>query len=125
MPPLAWNTYRKAIWGQIDNPLNNSSWELAIMRTDPKHLDSQHCKDTPSHCIPKSPKANCILNSKAKAAAFKVPDIIMHLQVMEQQRKTGKIKTDFSSVQKLKCQYNKCTSYLFPDDILCIKDYKF
>jgi glyceraldehyde-3-phosphate dehydrogenase/erythrose-4-phosphate dehydrogenase len=70
------------------------------MRTDPKHLDSQHCKDTLSPCIPKSPKANCILNSKAKAAAFKVPDIKMHLQVMEQQRKKGKIKTDFSSVLK-------------------------
>jgi hypothetical protein len=70
------------------------------MRTDPKHLDSQHCKDTLSSCIPKSPKANRILNSKAKAAAFNVPEIKMHLQVMEQQTKKGKIKTDFSSVLK-------------------------
>ncbi len=70
------------------------------MTTDPKHLDSRHCKDTLSPCIPKSPKANCILNSKAKAAAFKVTDIKMHLQVMEQQRKKGKIKTDFSTVLK-------------------------
>lgn len=63
-------------------------------------MDSQLCIDTLSPCISKSPKANCILNSKAKAAAFKVRDIKMHLQVMEQQRKKGKIKTDFSSVLK-------------------------
>lgn len=125
MPPLAWNT-RKAIWGQIDNPVNNSSWELAIMRTDPKHLDSQHCKDTLSPCIPKSPKANCILNSKAKAAAFKVPDIKMQPTGNGTTKKEWQNKNRFLiSSQKLKCQYDKFTSYLSPDDILCIKDYKF
>jgi hypothetical protein len=44
---------------------------------------------------------------------------------MEQQRKKGKIKTDFSSVLKNSNANITSLPHLFPDDILCIKDYKF